>query len=81
MGWVACSIKVLYLEIDHPLAEDLTTDSVEYLKVREMRNLYSKSRLRRNLTRPLADGRFILRQSLYRATSSMLDFIFPRFPS
>jgi hypothetical protein len=33
LGWVVCSIKALYLEIDHPLAEDMTTDSVDYLKV------------------------------------------------
>jgi MOSC domain-containing protein YiiM len=36
VGWVACSAKALYLQIDHPLmGEDLVTDSVDYLKVRE----------------------------------------------
>ncbi|KAM3087783.1 hypothetical protein ACMFMG_001854 [Clarireedia jacksonii] len=32
LGWVVCSIKALYLQIDHPLSNDLTTDSVAYLK-------------------------------------------------
>ncbi|KAF2877700.1 hypothetical protein BDV95DRAFT_155473 [Massariosphaeria phaeospora] len=31
-GWVACSIKSLSIQIDHPLDEDLLTDSVDYLK-------------------------------------------------
>jgi hypothetical protein len=35
VGWVACSIKALYIQIDHPLAEDTTSDSVAYLKVRQ----------------------------------------------
>jgi hypothetical protein len=81
MGWVICSIKALYLEIDHPLAEDATTDSVDYLKVREMRNPYSESRLLRDLKRTLADRRFAFRQSSYRATSSTSDSISPRLPS
>jgi hypothetical protein len=34
LGWVICSIKALYLQLDHPLmGEELETDSVDYLKV------------------------------------------------
>ncbi|ORY12946.1 hypothetical protein BCR34DRAFT_281500 [Clohesyomyces aquaticus] len=33
VGWVACSINALYLQLSHPLAEpDLTTDSIAYLE-------------------------------------------------
>jgi hypothetical protein len=36
VGWVACSAKALYLQIEHPLVgDDLVTDSVDYLKVRD----------------------------------------------
>jgi hypothetical protein len=36
VGWVACSAKALYLQIEHPLeGEDLVTDSVDYLEVRD----------------------------------------------
>ncbi|KAJ9651201.1 hypothetical protein H2198_009503 [Neophaeococcomyces mojaviensis] len=37
VGWVMCSITTLHLQIDHPLDPvDLTSDSVTYLKVRDM---------------------------------------------
>lgn len=45
LGWVACSIRALNLQIKHPLAEDLTTDSEDYLKVRGLNEPYPKSLL------------------------------------
>jgi hypothetical protein len=34
LGWFICSVIALHIQIDHPLVEpDLTTDSIEYLKV------------------------------------------------
>lgn len=37
VGWVACSISTLNLQIDHPLqGELLLSDSVRYLKVHDM---------------------------------------------
>jgi len=35
VGWVACSIRALYLQVDDPLDEDAKSDSEIYLKVCE----------------------------------------------
>jgi hypothetical protein len=39
LGWFICSIKSLNIELEHPLDEDGVTDSVEYLKVRDILSL------------------------------------------
>ena len=81
-GWVACSIRSLNIEKHHPLAEDTTSDSVEYLKVCKMQITFciAVSKIR-TITGILANTRFTFRLCSYRATSSTWASISQRLPS
>jgi hypothetical protein len=65
VGWTACSIKALYLQIDHPLqGVELATDSVEYLVVRKSHGRWTELQLHTNIRQQtLADKHLASRQS------------------
>jgi hypothetical protein len=68
LGWFACSVAALRLQVDHPLVQpELITDSVEYLKVRMEQAVHD-----------VAELIFVARSCLLRLTSSTSGFTSPK---